>query len=86
MWKALGDYRGPRTVRAFYRYAGQAVWERREMEAYHVYVTESLRLNAQGRYIDMGYLDLLEDRQPQESAEEIVDRVIDKLGLEVIDE
>lgn len=85
MWKALGDYRGPRTVRAFYRYSEQAVRERRELEAYRLYMTESARLSAQGKYIDSGYLDLFREPRPQESAEQIVDRVIEMAGLEVME-
>lgn len=52
--------------------------------AYYVYMTESMRLMAQGKYIDASYMELVEGPRPEESAEEIVDRVLSMSGLEVI--
>ena len=58
-----------------------------EDAAYRVYVTESLRLAVQSRYIARPYLELIGGAgEPVEtrSGEEIAADVVERLGLEVV--
>jgi hypothetical protein len=51
LWLDLGEYRGPSRFHAFVGYALARRRERSKLAAYRVYVTESLRLIPQSKYI-----------------------------------
>ena len=58
--------------------------EERAEEAYRVYVTDSLKLSGEGKYISERFHDLM--HPPEEiDAEAIIDDVIERAGLEVIE-
>lgn len=48
-------------------------------ESYRSYVTESLRLIPQMSYLSMRWTDIIHPK-PQESAEDIVDGLVERLG------
>ncbi len=83
----MGEYTGPRRARPFARYL--TARQRREAEgaAYRVYLTESIRLAVQSRYIATPYLELVRGAaEPADtrSGDEIAADVIGKLGLKVV--
>lgn len=87
LWLCMGEYTGPRRARPFARYLSAR--QRREAEgaAYRVYLTESIRLAVQSRYIATPYLELVRGAaEPADtrSGDEIAADVIDKLGLKVV--
>lgn len=62
------------------RYVEARVEQERREEAYRVYVTTSLQLAPQNKYITKAYLDTLE-RVPEVSGSEIVNDVMTRAGL-----
>lgn len=67
------------------RYVSALDAREQETEAFRIYVTDSLRLSGEGKYIAERYIDLL--RPPRETnAKEIIDDVITRGGLEVTNE
>ena len=86
MWLCLGEYRGPRQARVFVRYMVERMWRERLEESYRSYVTDQLRYIPQGMYLQSRWHDLSKPSGPSESAEEIAESVISRIGLEVVDE
>lgn len=82
MWKALGEYRGPSSYRAFVRYVF-ALYERDMREiVYRTYVTDALRNIPQMKYSSTRWVDTLNLRGAKDdrSADEIVDDVVAALS------
>lgn len=77
MWAALGDYRGPLSVRAFMRYADSRLASYEHEEIYRVYMSRYLCLlvGAERDYFSTVYEDDVKDFDP----EEVVDSTISKL-------
>lgn len=79
---ALGEYRGPSSIRAFFRYAEQVEEESDRTEVFRYYVTESLRLMGEQKYLTTSYHELIHPRE-EIDADAIIDDVISRAGLEV---
>ena|GEM_PF-6792503 len=82
----MGAYVGPPRMRPFSRYLDAREREYREGLLYRAYVTESLRLAPQGKFIGRSFADALSRLgKPAETrtGREIADEVIDRMGLEV---
>ncbi len=64
-------------------YTAALIKQKNETELYRAYVAESLHLQGKGEYIDASYIDLL---YPPEDfdVDEVIDDVIARAGLEVI--
>lgn len=53
-------------------------------ETYRIYITESLRLSPQGKWLVKSYMDMVNDqsnKKPEPTGEEIVDQVMLGAGL-----
>lgn len=70
----MGEYHGPRSVRAFTLYRIARARARAKEHAYRVYVTESLRLSPQGQCLSRSYADVI---RPHEEID--VDATINKV-------
>ena len=64
-------------------YAAQLLKQKNETELYRCYVTESLRLHAQGKYLKDSYADYLHPTKDFDP-DEVVSQVAANGGLEVI--
>lgn len=83
----MGEYTGPRRARPFARYLTARRRRESEEAAYRVYVTESLRLSVQSRYIAKPFMELMRGAaEPADtrSGDEIAADVIGRLGLKVV--
>ena len=80
MWEALGEYQGPPLAKMVVRYLAARVRGRLMEHSYRTYVTDSLRLIPQMASLTVSWADLVdEEREPERTAEEIVDDVIARL-------
>lgn len=83
MWEALGEYQGPPIFKVLVHYMAARLIRKHTQSSYRKYVTESLRLAPQMSYLSRSWTDAIESarrkREPEQTAEEIVDGVIDKL-------
>ena len=80
MWQALGDYRGPKSARAFMRYATAREDAADREDSYRLYVTDCLRL-AVGA--NVSYREIVNSPDDFDAAK-VVESVVSKAGLEVI--
>ena len=76
---------GPMRPMAFVKYAWECSRRRGEQELFRVYVAEQMRLHGEGKYLPSKYYDLLHPAE-EFSASDVIDSVIEKAGLEVINE
>lgn len=67
----------------FVKYAVECSNRRAELEVFRVYIAEQLRMRGEGKYIPIAYYDLLH-KEDEYEADQIIDSVIEKAGLEVI--
>lgn len=78
----MGSYTGPRSAVAFLRYA-RAVADREFKEhAFRLYVTESLRLQGEGKYITSSLDSLINRRVYEFDADSVIEQVASKLEQE----
>lgn len=69
------------------RYAVELYRDRNATELYRAYVTDSLRLSAEGKYIPRRYFDLIHPELAEADdydADKVVCGVVERAGLEVI--
>lgn len=81
---ALGEYRGPRRAHAFRKYAEQVATERMRRHEWQCYMADAWWYNAQGQYNTVRYRDMVEPREDFD-AQGVIDSVIERAGLEVIE-
>lgn len=80
----MGQYRGPKTLKSFARYAVALHRDRQEVTAYRIYVAESLRLIPQGKYLTEPFGDILKPRPTiTKDGDSIVRDVVERAGLVV---
>ena len=79
VYRQLGSYVGPKRASTFVRYMSSTLEREREDMSFRVYVTESLRLRGENRYISVSWYDMLSKEQDDRTAEEIVDDVASSL-------
>ena len=79
---ALGEYRGPKRADTLTRYA-VAIHARQQDElGYRFFVSELLRLNAEGKTWGMDYLRFRDYEPPEEKPfEQIVSQVVASAGI-----
>lgn len=78
----LGDYRGPKKAKVIIKYI--LARNRREQEtlAYRTYVTDSLRLSAENKYINERWVDMIRPKKQEDvNALSIVLDVMKRAGL-----
>ena len=81
-WLSYGEYRGKREIKPFLRYVEARIDENNREEAYRLFISESVRLAPQGKYITKSYSDIFEQRQIEtRSGDEIAMDVITNAGL-----
>lgn len=80
----IGEYRGPQSLPVFLRYARARSRRYVEEKAFRVYVTEALRLNPQGKCITVPWLDVIGPQKRQESAQEIINGLVERGCLVVV--
>lgn len=87
LWLCVGEYRGPRTAKAFVRYAIAKAWAKSEETVFRTYVTDTLQTISKntaryvsGDYIRARYYDIIHPT-PEETrtADEIIAHI--KEGL-----
>lgn len=66
------------------KYAVECSNRRAELEVFRVYVSEQLRMRGEGKYVPIPYYDLIH-RKDEYEADQIIDSVIERAGLEVIE-
>ena len=82
MYLALGEYRGPASARAFLGYARARMRREVDSMAFMAYVTDSLRLSRQDKFISKRWIDIV--RPPiEEDVASIVTGVVARAGLVV---
>ena len=82
-WLCYGEYRGKRELKPFLRYVEARIDEHNREEAYRIYVTRSLQLSPQGKYINVSLDSLLSPKKiDTRSGDEIATDVIKKAGLQ----
>lgn len=78
-WAALGEYRGPLSVRAFVRYAGarRIAYEREEI--YRVITTRyiSLLVGSETDYYSVLYDDETQDFDPEQVVDDTIAKLVD---------
>lgn len=68
---------------AFNGYASETIEQKRRQEAYRVYVTDSLKLQGESKYLTKRYIDLFEPRR-EIDVQAVIEHVVKAGGLEVI--
>lgn len=79
MWLDLGEYRGPSRFHAFLCYCVARFQHRQEKKAYRLYVTESLRMAPQGKYLTQSFDDMIRPHE-EIDVEATIEHVIEGLG------
>lgn len=75
---------GPRRADTFIAYAKARNDSEQELAGFRSYMSELVRMQAQGKTFTKSYVEVLEDaRRPQRSAEDIIEEVTRNAGLEV---
>ena len=77
---ALGEYRGPSCAKAFVRYTLARFRRDCEEKVYRAYVTDSLWLLPQMRYMQSRWSELSEKPKTERTADEIIKHVQMRLG------
>jgi hypothetical protein len=79
---ALGEYRGPKRADCLIRYAVATHARHQDELGYRFFVSELIRLYAEGKTWGMDYLSF-RDYEPQEQkpAEEIITQVVESAGI-----
>lgn len=83
----MGEYVGPRRAHPFLCYCKARADREDEQRSWRAYMAQQATLSPQGRFMQRPWLELLkEGRKPRDtrSADEIIDDVVRKAGLEVI--
>ena len=83
----MGEYSGPPSARPFLCYCKARADREDEQRSWRAYMAQQATLSPQGRFMQRPWLELLkEGRKPRDtrSADEIIDDVVRKAGLEVI--
>lgn len=76
----MGEYSGPPIAKMVVRYLAARVRAMLMDRSYRIYVTDSLRLIPQMASLTQRWADVTsEDREPERTAEEIVDDVVARL-------
>ena len=81
MWLAIGSYHGPCRVHALFCYTRAFIADRARDKAYRVYVTDALRAQGMGQYLQQRFADLIEPRE-EIDVDRTIDSIIDRLGGE----
>jgi hypothetical protein len=64
------------------RYVNSRIWEHQREEAYRIYISESLRLLPQNKYIQKPYYEIIQPQTAQNvSGDEVAVDIITRAGL-----
>ena len=81
-WLCYGEYRGKRELKPFLRYVEARLDEHDREEAYRIYVTKSLQLAPQNKYVTVSFEECLKPRKVEtRSGEQIAADIIKHAGL-----
>lgn len=81
---AIGEYRGPKRADSLIRYAVALFARHQDELGYRFYVSELLRMNAEGRTWDMSYLEYRDYEPPEDKpVEEIISEVAASAGITI---
>lgn len=78
-----GEYRGRREIKPFIRYVEARLDEKSREETYRIYVTKSLQLLPQNKYLTASYEDAINPSKSVDNrtGDEIVADIISRAGL-----
>ena len=79
----LGSYCGPRRADVAAMYCMREYRREQEETSYRVYVTDSLRLRAEGKYVSARWYDIVHPPE-RVDAGKVISEVVTGAGLEVI--
>lgn len=79
-WQCYGDYSGQRNIKRFGRYVMAKLEEWNYDYAYRLYVTESLRLQGEQKYIGTSFEEILHPPKEIDGAQIVAD-IMKRAGL-----
>lgn len=80
VWRCLGEYRGPKKISAFIRYAIACARYEERLEAYRIYISDTMFYEHQNKGFTMRYIDIVEPQTyTGPSSEEVIANIKNKL-------